>query len=403
MANVIRDGFFKHKQWVEGRGKSRGVGGVGWWGSADARRLNSKVNGKLFDDNNSPYSLGFDFLECFSFKDHSVGVMVIRCEDHDDELRAKRGFHRPLMIIPGVKQPKSLDVYVNLVLEDFVTYGPDSGGLRVTPLGGSPFQHIIFLSGVYCDSPARQKLACVIQGASAYLMCMYCWLCGVKDSNMRMLGYSTPVVCRYGKLRGQALQMGVRDRVRLLAHDEQVQRALVAEAGTNLDPAKDIGVRRLNPFVRLLPYVDFNTLFPVPFYHALYLGVVKDFFGLLLDSKTSFAMKKKVVSSREGHIILPADFARPVLSVVSKQGRMVIENWVRLLEVYSTYLFWPSLASSDGDVLPATAKEAWGHLRRFALYYQRYEECGAEERRRRRKTARSASAYFSTFVSVGDW
>ncbi len=388
VGNVIKDGFFKHKLWVDNRGKARDLMGDGWWGSQDARRLNEKVGGKLLRADNSPYSLGFDFLECFSFKDHSVGVMVIRCEDHDEELRARRSFHRPLLIIPGVRQPKSLDVYVTLVLEDFVKYGPNGDGMTVSPVGGLPFQHVIFLSGVYCDSPARQKLACVLQGAGAYLMCMYCWLCGVKENNMRMLGYSQPVLCQFGKCKGMLLRMGVNDRARMIGHEEQVTRALVAEAGTDLDTAKDVGVRRLNPFVKMLHYVDFNTLFPVPLYHALYLGVVKDFFGLLLDSKGEFGMNKKTVSQREGHIVLPADFARPVLSVVSKQGRMVIENWVRLLEVYSTYLFWPSVGGVSSDVIPGIAKKAWGHLRRFSLYYQRYSQCGEDERRRQRRQAR---------------
>lgn len=379
MANVIRDGFFNHKHWVEARAKSRDYAGQGWWGSADARRLNGLVGGKLFDEANSPYSLGFDFLECFSFKDHSVGVMVIRSEDHDEELKARRGFHRPLMIIPGEKQPKSLDVYVDLVVDEFVTYGPSGGGLTVTPLGGESVQHVIFLASVYCDSPARQKLACVVQGASAYLMCMYCWMCGVKENNMRMLGYKKPVVCSHGKMKGCSLKMGVEDAQRLISHDEQVLRGLAAEQSDGLDLSKSVGVWRRSPFVKRLPYVDINTLFPVPFYHALYLGVVKDFFKEMLDTGGAFHMEKREVLSRESQLVLPADFGRPMLSVVNKQGRMVIENWVRLLEVYSTYLFWPGIGTKDVAVLTPQTKRAWGHLRRFAMYFQRYVERNVRE------------------------
>ena len=29
----------------------------------------------------SAYSLGFDFVQSFVFKNHSVGVLVLRCED----------------------------------------------------------------------------------------------------------------------------------------------------------------------------------------------------------------------------------------------------------------------------------------------------------------------------------
>ncbi len=102
MGHVIGDGFFKQPDWVEKRGTSRTYHNPAtWWGSPDARMMNERTNGLLFKQENSPYSLGFDFLQAFSFKDHSVGVVLLRCEDHDDEMRAKRGYHRPLMILPG--------------------------------------------------------------------------------------------------------------------------------------------------------------------------------------------------------------------------------------------------------------------------------------------------------------
>ncbi len=301
-----------------------------------------------------------------------------------------------MYVTAGALQPKNLVVYFELILDELVSYGPGGDGLLVRPVvreGGQlrereAFVHRVFLSAVYCDSPARQKLAGVVQGASAYLMCMYCWMCGVKFNNMRMLGYRGPVVCRYGKLKGQEVQMGVNERSRLIAHEEQVLRGMVAETTDELSTNRDVGVHMLNPVVKALSYVDANSLFPVPLYHALYLGVVKDFVKALLQNggREELRWDKRIVADRETHFLLPADFSRPLLSVVSKQGRMVIENWVRFLEVYSVYLFWPELGAV---VLSPSAKKAWGHLRRFAMFFQRPERINsASQRLQRAKEAR---------------
>lgn len=96
-----------------------------WWQSPEAHRLSEALGGNLLEDTStSPYALGFDFAQMFAFKDHSTGLIMLRCEDMDPWTRSKRKFHVPLMIICGPKQPSNIDIYLKLVLDDFRQYGP---------------------------------------------------------------------------------------------------------------------------------------------------------------------------------------------------------------------------------------------------------------------------------------
>lgn len=49
----------------------------------------------------------------------------------------------------------------------------------------------------------------------------------------------------------------------------------------------------------------------------------------------------------------------------------VIEHWSRWVEVFSVLLFAPVAYESHSGPLSPLAKQAWGHLRRFAMYHLR--------------------------------
>jgi hypothetical protein len=114
-----------------------------WWGSPDARLMNIRLGGKLFAENStiSPYSIGFDFAEIFTFKNWSTGLFFIRCEDLDPKLRAKKFSSQPLMVIPGPSQPKKIKPYLELILKDFQDYGPD-GKLLILSTNGKQVTYI---------------------------------------------------------------------------------------------------------------------------------------------------------------------------------------------------------------------------------------------------------------------
>lgn len=346
----------------------------------------------------SAYGLGYDFAELFNFKDHSTGLVFLRCEDMPAKERTKREFHVPLMIIPGPQQPENLDAYFNLILKELQQYGPGGPGLVVSPLSQGadgvlvrlpPVVHRVVLTTLYADSPARVKAGQFMKSAAAYLACQFCWFTGVKaNTNMLgantnatlFLGYHQPVVASRGLLLGESLQVGVNDQHRLLTHSQQQARATLVESmkgQPDFDPGH-FGCAGYSVFHKALPYIDYNNFFVLPFAHSVFLGVVKDFMRLITGVLGRTGRAKdccisyrglRLIKEHEKDYVLTADFGRPLSSIVSKSGRYVIENWIRWVDVFSTYLL--SKECNGEDVLPPLMKLAWGHLRRFILYHMR--------------------------------
>lgn len=369
-----------------------------WYSSPDAASLNNKLGGKLFGDPSfSAYALGYDFAGLFNFKDHSTGLVFLRCEDLPSQERTKREYHVPLMIIPGPQQPTDLDAYFNLILTEMREYGPGGPGLVVSPVSreadGSlvrlpPTMHRVVLTTLYADTPARVKAGQFMKSASAYLACQFCWFAGEKantnaqvDNNATLfLGYNQSVTASRGLLMGQALQIGVDDQARLLTNSQQRERARLVE-GIKDEPDFDAGhygCAGYSVFHKALPYIDYNNFFVLPFAHSVFLGVVKDFMRLVTGVLGRRGKAKdccisyrglRLIKEREQDYVLTSDFGRPLSSIVSKSGRYVIENWVRWVDVFSTYLL--SKECHGEEVLPPQMKKAWGHLRRFILYHMR--------------------------------
>ena len=122
VGNSIRQ-LFNSAEFCMRRAKDRDTNP--WWSSPEARRLNEALGGRLFLDTTiSPYALGFDFAQMFASKQHSSGLIMLRCEDLDPVTRSKRTYQLPLMVICGPKQPHDIDAYLSLVLEEFKEYGP---------------------------------------------------------------------------------------------------------------------------------------------------------------------------------------------------------------------------------------------------------------------------------------
>ena len=156
--------MFSSPEWVQSRGSDRNewkVDPCNFIGSAAWSEINNRVGGALDDVNTSGYSLGFDFANIFNSSDYSVGVILLRSEDHDLEIRSKRRYQKVVMIIPGLELPKSLDGYFGLVSSEFKKLGPQcigGEGLEVTQVeldteaeaaaaANSPTQGVAFRSG----------------------------------------------------------------------------------------------------------------------------------------------------------------------------------------------------------------------------------------------------------------
>lgn len=71
--------MFGDPEWNSLRGRNRGGAPLDFYNSPEAKRLNGATGGALLHPDNSAYELGMDFFQCFDFKQHSVGLLGMRC------------------------------------------------------------------------------------------------------------------------------------------------------------------------------------------------------------------------------------------------------------------------------------------------------------------------------------
>lgn len=168
-------------------------------------------------------------------------------------------------------------------------------GITVTPAirdgagnvsKGKPFQHLAVLSGVHADSPARSKLMYSLGSWTAYFVCAFCKLVGTKAGKVvRYLGFAAPVLTTAGVGAGESIQMGAQGR--LLTEAEMRAQAIAAEyhKARGLEPHPGNRFKGYSPLVRSLYWVDIRTLWVIPFCHAFFLGVFKDYVKLACAKK----------------------------------------------------------------------------------------------------------------------
>jgi hypothetical protein len=69
--------------------------------------------------------------------------------------------------------------------------------------------HRGFVAFLYGDAPMRAKMLYFVGSWTAFLVCVYCRLCGTtKGNTRRYLGYVQPVVAERGVGAGNSYQMG---------------------------------------------------------------------------------------------------------------------------------------------------------------------------------------------------
>jgi hypothetical protein len=106
----------------------------------------------------------------------------------------------------------------------------------------------------------------------------------------------------------------------------------------------------MSELVRHLDYVDYNNIHRVPVAHAILLGLLKDFWSLLLcktpkgQPRPEYSLPspcRKAMADRAKSMVLTCDFGRPYRCVVNHRGNWVMEDWVNWLEIYSVYITQP--------------------------------------------------------------
>jgi hypothetical protein len=398
------DYLFGNPQFVLHRGIGRQYNDPStWYGSKEAHRQNSLTNGALFAFENSSYSLFVDAFQCYKNKTHSIGVVFLRCDDLDYVTRSKRSLHVPIMVIPGPTQPDASWIYMDLIANDFAKWGPDGEGHLVIPAvqasngciqRGAPFRHKVLLSGIDGDTPAAQWVGQFVKSSNSYLSCFYCKFCGQYDATQSKMvygGFSVPAVAQHGLGKGKAYKLGTRDEQRLLKDTEQRQRAdavteMMKSNRNQSDIAKEQGAYGWCAFANRLHYVDYNLIRRIPITHSILLGLCKRFWKEVFRWKSGGGLKpiskciqaiaipdskliQDIDESLKSGLILTPDFNRPFSGL--NLGMWTSEDWMRWVEVYSTFLqkdCLPRIVNRQA-YLPPIAERMWAHLRAFALHH----------------------------------
>ncbi|DBA77854.1 TPA: hypothetical protein ACH3X1_009208 [Trebouxia sp. C0004] len=101
-------------------------------------------------------------------------------------------------------------------------------------------------------------------------------------------------------------------------------------------------------FKKMLPYICPSNFWVIPFGHALLLGILQDFFKMMLPALTGsmadYCIKKEarnVMIARAAMIHSTIDFGRPYSDVVQKRGYWVMEELLHFTETWSVIIFQP--------------------------------------------------------------
>jgi len=391
-----------------------------YWTSPEHGRMVQATAGAIDDRNNGSIEIGFDYAEPYNFAQHATGLMFLRYGGLSGSDSFKRKWHKLVLCIEGPDEPPNMDAFLEPLAAALARLGPpkpgaeqldadDAGnqpggppqhGVDIHPAerdpqtgkvtAGAAFRHMVMLTGIYADSPARAKLMYAVASWTAYFACAFCKLMGTMcDTVVRYLGYSKPAEVTKGHHNGCSFQMGVNDSSRMITHEGQVSRAAVERVTYEAGVAHDglSAIKGYTPLVRCLHYVDFNRIWIVPFCHAFYLGVFKDFLNAVFAKKSTGTDQeaaggnmptndilippgsRRTIKGRARGLELHPSFNNRYRDVMGNKASWQIEDCARAVECFFPLIFRRTRQSEVEVLQPEVVKEAYGHLRRFATFH----------------------------------
>jgi hypothetical protein len=318
------------------------------------------------------WDIGADFCQPFNTKAYSMGLVVVRNAALPDEVKSQKQHCKPLAITVGPSEPKNMDLVLKPIADQF-EHGWKHG-FEVTD-GTNYFTYRVLLGGVFGDTPAQSKISRSM-GHNAYLPCLHCECRGeYHDKAMRY-----PTTPKYGffgenELKQRAtnplidtgIPCTVGDPASKCSHQDIKEKAMEVENGNAA--AQDMGFHGVCVFVKVLPYVDYNGMFVLPWAHAALLGVVKDFINLVVEGSPVATYKmsnenRNKIRVRAFDFTATCDIGRPYKCVVTKRGHYTMEDYLNFLEFWSLHIF-------SGGVLHEDMAYAWSLLRTSLLYFFR--------------------------------
>lgn len=372
-----------------------------WQGSDQRKWVNARSGNQLKESKNATYSVGFDWFNAVNHGSHSVGVVSIRCEDISHVHVGKAWNNTPIMLIPGPHEPKILQTYFTLIAKEIEKLR--STGIRIS-IGKETFLHRPVWGLIHADGKAIEKLM-LFNGSAATYSCRFCRmpsinfsLTGAGKTHKRMMGYEkevshqivTPLLETEGE--GQVVSYKVeldreKEATRKLHNKHFKKRARIVQnaCDTGVEYGKlsqNLGVSGDCGIFDIVPTLHRVNCYPLPFYHLIALGLVKQFITYLYKEGTDkFAIRlKDKLAALETNFVINCELGRPYTEL-SKCGLYVIEEIVRFMEIFSVVLFNDQVTLGNAH-LTSEAKKAWGYLRRGLSFYMNPESDVADSQAR---------------------
>ena len=290
-----------------------------WWNSSHALWVNEVTGGKAetneemmeggdmlgeaFIDDNGIYSLHFDWVQGkrVGKEPYSIGLVTLRCDSVDEAFLNKDEWGIPLMVIPGPREPISMDICWKIIADDFqkcelgipIQYR-ENGEIQT-------FTHKPFLVRVCCDACARHKILKDMT-ATAVHPCPWCKMESCADNRSCIMGYCKPSpskrydwdalltlahrdIDREALIDEMWIQIGETDPTSYrITLEEHKQRSAILETMSTLQLSnvhkskvkKILGISgKCNIAWQLKTLHPLNFVY-LPVYHLLVLGLVKN-------------------------------------------------------------------------------------------------------------------------------
>ena len=219
--------------------------------------------------------------------------------------------------------------------------------------GMDDYPHRPFLVRWAADTPAQAKVA-MSNSHAAYNPCLFCDIDGQHDGDaIRLAGYYKPVMqAKIVAPRSRAMERFAKD-IRRTTSDELLALANMIKQG---NPPEHKVLNGACVIPQILDYFDYHNGFPIPIYHKMVLGVVKNFFVMVMDARDNCeetkqlfitTVAKRSMAWRTEQLIANINVDSKMYDPSSQRSAFHSSHWLRLLETYSVLLLYDAFVGGE--------------------------------------------------------
>ena len=288
----------------------------------------------LSDSCNFALMLNFDFFQPYKYIPYSVGVFYLTVLNLPRDLRNKQENVILVGIVPGPKEPVSLNSYLKPLVSDLLIFW-DGTELDIGHLNCKRKVSCALLC-VTCDLPAGRKV-CGFLGHGAHFGCSRC-------------------LKKFSGTVGSMDYSGFDRQNWVLRSNEEHKRVAkkIREAKTKVtkdDLESSTGYRDTE--LLRLPYFDAARMLVIDPMHNLFLGSSKHFmkciFLNLIDNNDFDLIQQRINSC-----IVPPDIGRILLKVSSSFASLTADQWKNWVVYFSILILH--------DVLTKNVMQCWKYF-----------------------------------------